>query len=128
LLRDEENEAVRAQIENEALQATQMQAFAFVLHVVCIECIASICNPWQHKLRMRQLSISKFLNEILLLLSVCSEFSFRVFAGIPNNMLLHLLVKNISLFLDRLPFCLRAILDLDSMILETIEFVAGRRE
>jgi hypothetical protein len=67
-----------------------------------------------------------FLNKILLLLSVCSKFSFRVFAGFPKNLLLHLLVKNISLFLDRLPFCRRAILDLGSMILETIEFVAGR--
>jgi hypothetical protein len=51
-----------------------------------------------------------------------------VFAGFPKNLLLHLLVKNISLFINRLPFCRRAILDLDSMILETIEFVAGRRE
>jgi hypothetical protein len=31
-----------AQIENDAFQATQIQAFVFVLHGVCIQCIALI--------------------------------------------------------------------------------------
>jgi len=67
-----------AQIENDAFQATQIQAFAFVLHVVCIECIASICNPWQHKLRMRQLSSRTFRYSSIDCLFAAAQFSIWI--------------------------------------------------